>query len=98
MRISDWGSDVCSSDLHAGIHIDESRRIVKQAVAFASREDLRSGGKAVIDDAFDFPRLRRADERAEGDILGRRIADPDRLGKRGQIGRAPCRERGWQYA
>src|SRR3546814_10330521 len=41
MRISDWSSDVCSSDLHVRIHLDEAAVAVPREPRVA-----RDGGKA----------------------------------------------------
>src|SRR3546814_7686751 len=84
MRISDWSSDVCSSDLHAG------RRGGHLLDADAEHEAglLRGNGiQALVDRG-----------RAGGAGVfhaGRRLEAQARIGL--QIGRASCRERVCQY-
>src|SRR3546814_6096597 len=52
MRISDWSSDVCSSDLHSSTNCDRSEPYIAVATTFAP-----SRSKAV---AMALPRLRSA--------------------------------------
>src|SRR3546814_6681815 len=61
MRISDWSSDVCSSDLR---RVDR----VLDAVRLARRED---GTEAIADRSIDQRAGDDADERAEGEDLQR---------------------------
>src|SRR3546814_11741072 len=82
MRISDWSSDVCSSDLGEALNPDRGRGISCEAHAGSDRE----------------PDQGQSDRGQGGACLGgggaRRLsAGPDR----GQIGRASCRERECQY-
>src|SRR3546814_17120435 len=112
MRISDWSSDVCSSDLLASLRrLEELMRNLPGGVAvFDGNERLvRVNGEleALFPDMKQQLRLgaRYADFR---DGLSQSIL-PDRLGKRaaanlteggsplGEIGRASCRERVCQY-
>src|SRR3546814_6115660 len=93
MRISDWSSDVCSSDLRAADHeffqVAEERALAMHGIkAFgfglgemrhARSNDLESGALDARDNLAD-------------DILGNDI----RLENR-EIGRASCRERVCQY-
>src|SRR3546814_8142168 len=97
MRISDWSSDVCSSDLAHLADEAEDRAVVRQEVAqrpagqVAGRgiEELLGGlvheGKAVgLVDHEERHGQSRQDRR-----LVRRAA--------GEIGRAACRESAWTY-
>src|SRR3546814_12002207 len=93
VRISDWSSDVCSSDLDAQRHPVGDQWDVDRAFQ-------RAVVKAAIS-AFDIA----------AQIVGRRLrADQHRAAQRVaaeqralwalqhlEIGRASCRERGWQY-
>src|SRR3546814_6621790 len=95
MRISDWSSDVCSSDL-AFDRIGDATSHQLQAVVRIGLE--LAPGKAVAD--------QRAVEQVAGIIAGkrpagavgtlqaRREADDQ---QRGKLGRASCRERVCQY-
>src|SRR3546814_15422212 len=82
MRISDWSSDVCSSDLACRL----DRAVLRPAARGRRRgaaADRRQGGAArQVREAVG----RRA---AGGDLGDRRCRD--------EIGRASCRERGCQY-
>src|SRR3546814_10885723 len=95
MRISDWSSDVCSSDLHVLAAIDGQRR---------AGDEIGLVGDQEQDPAGDVLRPSQAlDRYAGGDLLqhlGRYRAHHvgvDIAGGDGEIGRASCRERGWQY-
>src|SRR3546814_5867244 len=92
MRISDWSSDVCSSDLRA-------RRRAQDGVASGRSETF---GDVETDDA----RVEREDIGAQarvvavGEAVGdRRVVEEilDVKLHREQIGRASCRERVCQY-
>src|SRR3546814_10225258 len=103
MRISDWSSDVCSSDLHVVQRGDVDAGVADLAVDVRARrgvlavqgDGVEGGGQA---------RGRLADrqvmEAAVG-ALGRAFAGEhaDRIfaGAAVEIGRASCRERGGQY-
>src|SRR3546814_11476503 len=83
MRISDWSSDVCSSDLHFGVGGGEE---VRQA--FQDR-DLRA--EAVPDAAqLQADHAGTDDAQALGHLVDIQRADVE-------IGRASCRERVCQY-
>src|SRR3546814_8978049 len=82
LRISDWSSDVCSSDL-----------IVGQALVLPARLEIgaRFGAHVppgVIDHELAQSFLAHLNDRANQVLLSQRIA---------QIGRASCRERVCQY-
>src|SRR3546814_11907863 len=92
MRISDWSSDVCSSDLDAGSLADISgiseRRGWANAAIFVD-EEARLGKTAI-----EAHRLFGDDVQCTGDAFGRlvgarRAHDLNSL----EIGRASCRER-----
>src|SRR3546814_19252526 len=100
MRISDWSSDVCSSDLlplgglietpFVTAHLDpvEAQRLDSQ---------VQEAIEQTIDDwicehrLYDRPRARREIDRATADPEARAV-----IASR-EIGRAACRERGGQY-
>src|SRR3546814_2247613 len=97
MRISDWSSDVCSSDLQAlaGViepRVEELFAFVHQVVRESGYEDMLSSGVVLTGGSSVMPGMV---ELAEDIFL-----KPARIGMpeyRGQIGRASCRERGCQY-
>src|SRR3546814_18068870 len=112
MRISDWSSDVCSSDL--------IQRALLQAAAPPRKPGFMGWGAGVWTPAFageraPVPRvsarnrfaipavcLCRDRERLHftGQIFGARLgpAELSRAGARqGEIGRETCRERAWSY-
>src|SRR3546814_8789110 len=85
MRISDWSSDVCSSDLERRLHPDDRG---------APRPRLPSALDAAEGGGRDLSRfLRRVVRRARRGVLRRERAARGT----GQIGRATCRERVCQY-
>src|SRR3546814_8215104 len=99
MRISDWSSDVCSSDLRMALRIEESeddgRRLkgIFARVANAKGQVLsisaREGAFLATSDSPDTIILRLSD--------GTIVQDTGDKSPRVQIGRAACRERMWQY-
>src|SRR3546814_16765403 len=93
MRISDWSSDVCSSDLHetvvdpppdAEAAVGEGQRRADPDRRRVDRGDIRQIG-------------------TEGRVADRRVEPVARIAgiaerpRAAEIGRAACRERGWQY-
>src|SRR3546814_2551409 len=108
MRISDWSSDVCSSDLHrnraGGAKGEEggvARHRAGQRDAVGEQGDVAAGGdRAAVDSVGEQVDRQAGVDRVEGDRLSRhlnetardRIAEIDR-----EIGRASCRERVCQY-
>src|SRR3546814_16051435 len=82
MRISDWSSDVCSSDLVAIILVNRLQKPVIKAIdyALAARHDTTLAVHVAVDEA-DADRLQK--EWEEHHLPG--------------IGRAACRERVCQY-
>src|SRR3546814_4362452 len=85
MRISDWSSDVCSSDLLAGEDIGPGQRDRdgEQRRAHAGDQAVPEIAMELVDDEHVAPRL-------EADLA----RNPGRLV---EIGRASCRERVCQY-
>src|SRR3546814_3185657 len=100
MRISDWSSDVCSSDLAA--HLDRGEAL---AAPFVD-EQLRH---VILVVAFDRRKLQRRLEQRVQDMKARLVRGkpgalllhpaerPHRDRAVGQIGTASCRESGCQY-
>src|SRR3546814_14407170 len=82
MRISDWSSDVCSSDLDDGAEKNEEigDRISEEALFGLHRITLARAARADLD--------RQQHEHGRQDRRGPAIE---------QIGRASCRERVCQY-
>src|SRR3546814_2867945 len=94
LRISDWSSDVCSSDLGAldvlEGYLEYLRNIVDSAAGGHIQPVYGVGGEATLT------------ERAEQALNGYRGMGPVRVGNQAyeqvqQIGRASCRERVCQY-
>src|SRR3546814_10695496 len=89
MRISDWSSDVCSSDLVAGLIT---------AVAVTDNQAVHAGDLLVKLDDRDY---RAALARAEAAVAAQQAAlanlDATRHLREAQIGRASRRERVFQY-
>src|SRR3546814_16714489 len=83
MRISDWSSDVCSSDLVEGVPVHDLEPVLLQ------RLDVCRADQVIAVDGSGAQRvgtsLRLLDRHDHG------------LGDLGQIGRASCRERVCQY-
>src|SRR3546814_4974199 len=85
MRISDWSSDVCSSDLKANVENLDPDAVEREL----------QGGDAVLVDIRDAPELD-----ADGSIPGSVHVPRGMLEFRAdtsKIGRASCRERVCQY-
>src|SRR3546814_16820403 len=92
MRISDWSSDVCSSDLH-GHHQELRRRSTRMKIAHRGDGPVM---KTVPPAKGAFSREAGVDDREERP----RPAARDAAGRRGepeQNGKATGRERGWEY-
>src|SRR3546814_2135116 len=89
MRISDWSSDVCSSDLGGDTHEKSIRPVHRMPGGRGRRVYFRRSGRGKS-------RLPRQPLALEDDQ-----ADPDAArtgcGLHGEIGRASCRERVCQY-
>src|SRR3546814_1634521 len=97
MRISDWSSDVCSSDLPAEVQMaDSPRRMTSPWIAFAA------GAVAVVAIVLIVLAWQRAGTAADAARLTLRDAPdlpsvPQIPDAPRQIGRAACRERVGQY-
>src|SRR3546814_1595497 len=81
MRISDWSSDVCSSDLHH--------------VGMAGKAEIAAAAAPAGVEVLDIRGARRAEAQplaAEAERGERRLQHAER-----EIGRATCRERVCQY-
>src|SRR3546814_14200582 len=83
MRISDWSSDVCSSDLRDGLD-DAGERVVRPRREVGERvaTPLRQIERAIVEDAAEDPaRVTRCYQpiaRAEGEgLIGDREVSPD---------------------
>src|SRR3546814_15960851 len=106
MRISDWSSDVCSSDLHR-MGLRAARRPAAAAAIAGRRRPVARRARLL------FRKPPRRDRQGEADaglaaalsILSRGNEGGARLisckgakrAERAEIGRAPCRERVWKY-
>src|SRR3546814_10943045 len=90
MRISDWSSDVCSSDLQI-LRQHPADEGAGTGVAFqvAFAQELVEGADHGIARAAEFARQRPAGRQAR--------ARREAAGEDDQIGRASCRERVCQY-
>src|SRR3546814_15860111 len=120
MRISDWSSDVCSSDLLlqrdrglpadrlCGVTARTARgRVVERSEADAGSDvDLRQVKAAGLTQLLVNSLTvagHDADVRVSGDRLLDRLLPRHSMSRNrqwkvtGQIGKASCRERGWQY-
>src|SRR3546814_17192704 len=92
MRISDWSSDVCSSDLHP------ARRVPVVSVVAGVADEIPDRGiehpcppKGRVAKRFRDPATKKARDVA----FRRKLIDLRQSGD--QIGRASCRERGCRY-
>src|SRR3546814_18893199 len=102
MRISDWSSDVCSSDLRTRAETDKAAADERAAIGFDNF--LKHCGNAcgvvgigLIDDAkreFHPPMVK---VHIAGDFLAQKIGVRNDLLFACKIGRASCRERVCQY-
>src|SRR3546814_4846161 len=104
MRISDWSSDVCSSDLQQREHADRMLELERPADLLARRPEREQraaeqqrgdDGAGGIGEGFDLRAARVAARPRETE----RLEAEDREDARPQveIGRASCRERVCQY-
>src|SRR3546814_13725139 len=108
MRISDWSSDVCSSDLGVILQETKALRAAQQDVLAQSRRLLSVIQSSLEDDkADDIVVIELADKSSIADFMviasGRSarqvgaLADHLREKLKDEIGRASCRERVCQY-
>src|SRR3546814_13827557 len=122
MRISDWSSDVCSSDLkgareHAGCRVGGSRKDRVRRIERPETVKIAVGRRALL------VRVAQAAGQFQivGDVEGHLAEDGNGVahevgdlliggvkpvygqavtdvgGDEREIGRTPCRERGWRY-
>src|SRR3546814_15555871 len=106
MRISDWSSDVCSSDLSEWwVPRQVDRRVAKAITAglidyldgLSQRDhDTRANFNVAVDGLIDNLRHHPAYQ-ARVNALRDRLLDPPELNDHVTIGRASCRERVCQY-
>src|SRR3546814_3589879 len=87
LRISDWSSDVCSSDLQALGFLVVTDAEELEVIQHAGANDFLAADTAI--------ELHPAHTRQIVAIKGEEQVEEHVL--RGQIGRASCRERGCQY-
>src|SRR3546814_1539707 len=88
MRISDWSSDVCSSDLDA-----IGRKILQELSRDGRISNLELADRVGLSQSACLRRVQELER--SGVIKGyRAVIDPAKLG---QIGRASCRERVCKY-
>src|SRR3546814_20286657 len=94
MRISDWSSDVCSSDLEL-TRSEAQAKIERLKVAIASAECEFNGARLTLGASFGMAVMMEADSGES--LIARADADMYANKHSGQIGRAACRESGCQY-
>src|SRR3546814_1899920 len=97
IRISDWSSDVCSSELEEEIGLDAERGQVADAVLRGLGLQLAGGGDIGDEGGVDANRVLAA--ALVGAEIVPQLADRLHEGKAFdvEIGRASCRERGCEY-
>src|SRR3546814_13936261 len=102
MRISDWSSDVCSSDLIEVFGVDAETEDLRPVVPGAVQHDGRIDAAQQRSQQDEVPLMACRKQLDEGidaemgddlDAVGG--AEEDQPGE--EIGRASCRERVWQY-
>src|SRR3546814_10784512 len=96
MRISDWSSDVCSSDLRSFLFMRCFSKPESDDLSFAKpvdRDDIKIVVFALRNGRKGFSTQGRGNGRNSVVVTG----DGDRLAAQAQIGRASCRESGCQY-
>src|SRR3546814_13173404 len=100
MRISDWSSDVCSSDLVAAELVAEVLAHLRQRIGHAVAVVLGgNGGQRVrlVAVLLDILLGDEAEDAGEAAFDLAVLLQVGRLQERVEIGRASCRERVWQY-
>src|SRR3546814_16208679 len=105
MRISDWSSDVCSSDLdvpEAGEAATDGRGHCHPDVSpthtgeVAEQPEHDAASLLGVGGLGDDEGCQRVEELRAGDA-GQHNAPGGLQSRAAEIGRASCRERGWQY-
>src|SRR3546814_14087395 len=101
MRISDWSSDVCSSDLEAGEAVPGQENAGQQTRTAINAGTVGQNGqqdeeqKALEESLVELARGARHRATVGKDHRPRQVRGP--TVKLTEIGRASCRERVWQY-
>src|SRR3546814_19208584 len=99
MRISDWSSDVCSSDLDNDNGRDD-QSVDGLLYGLGIGYDIAVGGAVLGVEAELTDSTAKSDRHSYVDDFGFGRVDAGRdiyVGARAEIGRASCRERGCQY-
>src|SRR3546814_13076830 len=110
MRISDWSSDVCSSDLYTGVvgkwHINTPPRGYDRTAVLPGHgqyfdspmivDGVQTIARGPVDDAIGDQALTFLRERPHDRPFALLYPFQAPPGRWHQIGRAPWRERGWQ--
>src|SRR3546814_19384948 len=99
MRISDWSSDVCSSDLQRANEVGLSAQQHQALLAIRGAEDAKATVGYIAERLILKPHsaselFHRLEKLS---LIERRAATNDRRKSFIEIGRASCRERAWQY-
>src|SRR3546814_19493422 len=103
MRISDWSSDVCSSDLKGAFGRRDRLFELRLVGAGTGREDLSGGGFDDVEGGRAVDQAAIDEKLVSHDILSLLVsergddAEGDRDLLQFQIGRATCRERVCKY-
>src|SRR3546814_13808161 len=99
MRISDWSSDVCSSDLLAPPPVSESGHKGREFIAEITPK--RELGDMVLSETCRTAVEQLIEEQQRSSLLRAHGLDPRHrlllVGPPGKIGRASCRDRVCQY-
>src|SRR3546814_16958355 len=89
MRISDWSSDVCSSDLHlANLQLERHMETLTEGYTRAIHEKEKTRQIQVLETYAQTERAMAGNIQSLADTMQKETV---------QIGRAPCRERVVQY-
>src|SRR3546814_14475492 len=95
MRISDWSSDVCSSDLIAARAVGIATRAFEEAIRYS--QERQAFGKPIAQhQAIQLKLAQMATKTEAARLLMIQAAQAKDRGER-EIGRASGRERVWQY-
>src|SRR3546814_7178814 len=90
MRISDWSSDVCSSDLKRDARLEERfKKLDKDGNGQISLAEMKASQQDRVD--------KRQDRMAKRDAGDAKAGDAHRKHFRGKIGSASCGERVFKY-
>src|SRR3546814_16734472 len=98
MRISDWSSDVCSSDLKGALGIVEGKRITLGNARFLDEAGVTTSSLATQADQLRADGATAIFMGVDSKVAGIfAIADPIKPTTPDEIGRASCRERVCKY-